>query len=57
MNAGRDRPSPPVCTAVSATVPNSDTAGAPSRPKDSTDKGSNGGAEENQRQVHCFVLT
>jgi hypothetical protein len=46
MKAARERPDPPACTAWS---PSSVRAGAPKRPKDSTDIGTNGKAEDTCR--------
>jgi hypothetical protein len=42
MSTGRDRSGPPACTNASAKDPNSDTARASSRPKDSNNRGSKG---------------
>jgi hypothetical protein len=49
MKAARERPGPPACTAWSAKSPSSVRAGAPRRPKDSTDIGTKGRAEDTCR--------
>jgi hypothetical protein len=45
MKAAQERPGPPACTAWSAKSLSSIRAGAPRRPKDSTDIGTKGRAE------------
>jgi hypothetical protein len=49
MKAARERPGPPACTAWSAKSPSSVRAGAPRRPKDSTDIGTRDRAEDTCR--------
>jgi hypothetical protein len=49
MKAARERPGPPAWTAWSAKSPSSVRAGAPRRPKDSTDIGTKGRAEDTCR--------
>jgi hypothetical protein len=54
MKAARERPGPPACTAWSAKSPSSVRAGAPRRPKDSTDIGTKGRAEDTCRYARCL---
>jgi hypothetical protein len=49
MKAARERPGLPACTAWSAKSPSSVRAGVPRRPKDSTDIGTKGRAEDTCR--------
>jgi hypothetical protein len=49
MTASQERPGPPACTAWSAKERSNDRSGAPRRPKDSKDIGTNGRAEDTCR--------
>jgi hypothetical protein len=57
MKAARERPGPPACTPWSAGLPSSIRAGAPRRPKDSTNIGTKGRAEDTCRHAHRLEAT
>jgi hypothetical protein len=57
MKAARKRPGLPACTAWSAKSPSSVKAGTPRRPKDSTDIGTKGRAEDTCRYARRLEVS